>query len=161
MEKNTALFLDVLRSHEALIYKVCYMYAEDEEHLHDLYQEVAANVWAGIDGFNNKSKVSTWIYRIALNTCVTYFRRHGKHSAVGRLDSDAYSIEDESDERRAQLRMMYDLIGRLGKIDKAIVMLWLDEHSYDEIAEIVGMTRANVASRLYRIKHRLSISVNQ
>lgn len=161
MEKNTALFLDILRSHEALIYKVCYMYAEDEEHLHDLYQEVAANVWAGIDGFNNKSKVSTWIYRIALNTCVTYFRRHGKHSAVGRLDSDAYSIEDESDERRAQLRMMYDLIGRLGKIDKAIVMLWLDEHSYDEIAEIVGMTRANVASRLYRIKHRLSISVNQ
>lgn len=161
MEKNTALFLDVLRSHEALIHKVCYMYAEDEEHLHDLYQEVAANVWAGIDGFNNKSKVSTWIYRIALNTCVTYFRRHGKHSAVGRLDSDAYSIEDESDERHAQLRMMYDLIGRLGKIDKAIVMLWLDEHSYDEIAEIVGMTRANVASRLYRIKHRLSISVNQ
>lgn len=155
-EKNTALFLEIMRNHDALIYKVCYMYAEDEEHLRDLRQEVAANVWCGLDRFNGLSKVSTWVYRIALNTCITYFRRHGKHSAVSRLDDAAYVVADNSDERRAQLNMMYELIGRLGKIDKAIVMLWLDEHSYDEISEITGLTRSNVASRLHRIKHRLS-----
>lgn len=159
--EKTELFLDILRRHDALIYKVCYMYAEDNAHLQDLHQEVAANVWSGLDGFCSKAKVSTWVYRIALNTCITYFRRHGKHQAVGRLDDSAYGIADESVERQAQLRMMYELIGQLGKIDKAIVMLWLDEHSYDEISEIVGMTRSNVASRLYRIKQRLSSSANR
>ncbi len=154
--ENTRRFLEILRNHDTLIYKVCYMYAEDEEHLQDLRQEVAANVWCGIDRFNGMSKVSTWIYRIALNTCITYFRRHGKHSSVERLDDSALGIVDNSDEHQMQLRMMYELIGRLGKIDKAIVMLWLDEHSYDEISEITGLTRSNVASRLHRIKHRLS-----
>lgn len=137
------------------------MYAEDRDHLEDLHQEVAANVWSGLDGFNSMAKVSTWVYRIALNTCITYFRRHGKHSSVSRLDETAYGLIDESAERQAQLRMMYELIGRLGKIDKAIVMLWLDEHSYDEISEITGLSRSNVASRLYRIKQRLSSSADK
>lgn len=159
--EKTERFLKILRNYDALIYKVCYMYAEDRDHLEDLHQEVAANVWSGLDGFNSMAKVSTWVYRIALNTCITYFRRHGKHSSVSRLDETAYGLIDESAERQAQLRMMYELIGRLGKIDKAIVMLWLDEHSYDEISEITGLSRSNVASRLYRIKQRLSSSADK
>ena len=99
--------------------------------------------------------MSTWIYRVAINTCITFFRRHGKHSSLERIDERAASVADNSGERASQLRQMYEMIGRLGKIDKALIMLWLDEHSYDEIADVTGMSRGNVASRLYRIKQRL------
>lgn len=153
-------FESLLEEYSGLIYKVCYMYAEDSEHLRDLYQEVAANLWSGMASFEGRSKVSTWVYRVALNTCITFFRRHGKHSGHEEIDERVCSIADTSDERTAKLRFMYELIGRLGKIDKAIVMLWLDEHSYDEISSVVGLSRANVASRLHRIKQRLAQEAN-
>lgn len=158
---KTDRFTAMLCEYDALIYKVCYMYAEDGDHLQDLRQEVAANLWSGFDSYSGKSKISTWIYRVALNTCITYFRRHGKHSANSRLDDSAYAIAADDDERAERLRYMYSLIGRLGKIDKAIVMLWLDEHSYDEISSVVGMSRANVASRLHRIRQRLAASAQE
>lgn len=157
---TTARFTELLRQYNALIFKVCYMYAEDNEHLRDLYQEVATNIWSGMVGFSGKSKISTCIYRIALNTCITYFRRHGKHSNTERLDDRAYAVESTDDDRQAKLKLMYELIGGLGRVDKAIIMLWLDEHSYDKIAAIVGMTRANVASRIHRIKKQLSAQAN-
>lgn len=155
-ESATERFMEIIREHDALIHKVCYMYAEDREHLRDLHQEVLANIWSGLDSYSGRSKMSTWIYRVALNTCITYFRRHGKHSAAEPLDDKAYGIESDDNERTAMLRWMYELIGTLGKIDKAIIMLWLDEHSYDEISQITGVSRPNVASRLHRIKQRLS-----
>lgn len=152
--------MEIIRDHDALIHKVCYMYADDRDHFQDLRQEVLANIWSGIDSFSGRSKVSTWVYRIALNTCITFFRRHGKHSSVERLDQSATQLADETDDRTTRLRFMYRLIGRLDKLDKAIVMLWLDEHSYDEISSITGLTRANVASRLHRIRKRLAASAS-
>lgn len=131
------------------------MYAEDSEHFKDLYQEVLANLWQGLSGYMNRSKISTWVYRVAINTCITYFRRHGKHSDVARLDDTMYGIVDTNHEHAEQLRQMYEMIGRLGKLDRAIIMLWLDEHSYDEISDVTGLSRNNVASRLFRIKQRL------
>ncbi|MCM1349008.1 MAG: sigma-70 family RNA polymerase sigma factor [Firmicutes bacterium] len=160
-DQSIQRFTQILKQHDALIYKVCYMYAEDSDHLKDLYQEVAANLWNGLEGFEGKSKVSTWVYRISLNTCITYFRKHGKHSATLRLDAAACDVEDTDSDRTSKLKFMYELIGQLGKIDKAIVMLWLDEHSYDEIAQVVGLSRANVASRLYRAKQKLAIAANE
>ena len=151
-------FTQLMHEYDPLIYKVCYLYAEDSQHLQDLHQEVLANVWSGMESFSGRSKLSTWIYRIALNTCITFFRRHGKHSAVGRLDDKAYNIAADDNEHAEKLRLMYKLIGQLGPIDKAIVMLWLDEHSYDEISAVVGISRTNVASRLHRAKQRLAQS---
>jgi len=149
------LFTSVIAKHSALIYKVCYMYADDSEHLKDLYQEVMANIWQGLPGFRAESGISTWVYRIAINTCVSFFRHHGRHSDAMRLDDAAYCVADTSDEHSHQLREMYEMIGRLGKIDKAVIILWLDGHSYDEIADVTGLTRSNVASRLHRTKQRL------
>lgn len=148
-------FTTMLRNHEALIYKVCYAYATDGEHLRDLYQEVVANVWAGWDNFSGKSKVSTWIWRIAINTCITFYKRHGKHNDADRLDDKTFAIPVD-DEHARMLRDMYELIGRLDPIDKALVMLWLDEHSYEEIASVLGLTPTNVGSRLSRIRRKLS-----
>ncbi len=144
-----------ISAHNGLIYKVCYMYAEDGEHLKDLYQEVMANLWQGIGSFDGKSKLSTWIYRVALNTCISYLRKNSRHKSHEPLSESAMSVIDESHEHAEMLRTMYEMISRLGKIDKAIIMLWLDEYSYDEIAALTGMTRNNVASRIHRIKQRL------
>lgn len=154
-EKNTR-FTNLLREHNGLIYKVCYIYAEDSDHLNDLYQEVTANLWTGFDSFSGKSQISTWIYRVAINTCVSYIRRNARHSKSTALDENAFSVVDPGIERAEQLRQMYEMISLLGRLDKAIIMLWLDEYSYDEIASLTGLSRNNIATRIHRIKQRLA-----
>ena len=112
------------------------------------------NMWTGLSSFRGESAESTWIYRVALNSCVSFYRKHRQRGVSVSLDQ-AVQIEADDGSLRKQLHEMYRLIGSLGKIDKAIVLLWLEDCSYDQIAEIIGMTRANVASRLHRIKQRL------
>lgn len=149
--------MELLARHRALIYKICYMYATDGEHLNDLYQEVLVNVWQGLDTYRGEAAEKTWIYRMAINTCVTYFRRTRRHSQ-GRVGLDeAYSLagDDSAAEHLSQLQTMYRLIGGLPAMDKALILMWLDEKSYDEIADLSGLTRSNVATRLRRIKQKL------
>lgn len=145
----------MMEQNHALIMRVCYMYATDREHLNDLYQETAINLWQGMEKFKGDSKLSTWIYRTTLNTCISYFRKNHRHDDTESLEILMEFPADDS-ERTEQLREMYRLITRLRKLDRAIILLWLDEKSYDEIAEITGLSRNNVASRLHRIKSQLS-----
>lgn len=145
----------MMERNHALIMRVCYMYATDREHLNDLYQETAINLWQGMEKFKGDSKLSTWIYRTTLNTCISYFRKNHRHDDTESLETLMEFPADDS-ERTEQLREMYRLITRLRKLDRAIILLWLDEKSYDEIAEITGLSRNNVASRLHRIKTQLS-----
>lgn len=147
-------FLAIIEKNRGVITKVCYMYATDREHFKDLYQETLANLWRGIDSFRGDSAVSTWIYRTAINTCSTVFRRSRNARATVSLDVVA-DMAASGDERPALLKEMYRLISRLESLDKAIIMLWLDEHTYDEIAEITGLPRNTIATRLRRIKLRL------
>lgn len=147
-------FLDIIAQNQQLIYKVCYMYATDDDHFKDLYQEVLINLWQGIDRFRGDARLSTWIYRICINTCVTYFRRNHYHDETMSLDN-IVEIPDGDVSRLNDLKEMYRLISRLRKLDKAIILMWLDEKSYDEIAEVTGLTRNNVASRIHRIKAKL------
>lgn len=144
-----------------MMLKVCYMYANDENHLKDLYQEVLANLWQGIDSYRGSSKISSWIYRVAINTCVSYFRRYDRHSSMISHIDDAPEIGVEDSSKTDELRTMYRLIYSLGKLDKAIILLWLDEYSYDDIAEMTGLSRNNVAVRLRRIKLKLIDKANQ
>ena len=161
LEEKEKRFHAVVADYRKLIYKVCYMYATDSFHFQDLYQEILANIWEGLEGFRAESMPSTWIYRIAINTCVTYFRRHNRHSDEMQTLDGALSIAAEDTQRSEQLQQMYRLISRLDKIDKAIILMWLDERSYDEIAEVTGFTRNNVATRLFRIKQKLAKSNNE
>lgn len=149
-------FSEMVEGNRSLMTKVCYMYASDESHFKDLYQEVLANLWQGLDSFRGESKPSTWIYRMALNTCVSYFRRHDRmNSVMTDFDSIPEITAIESD-RTDNLKLMYRLISSLGKLDKALILMWLDEYSYDEIAEMSGLSRTNVAARLRRIKLKLA-----
>lgn len=155
-QKQTELFNEIVDRHSGLVSKVCYMYADDGDHFRDLYQEVMANVWQGLAGFKGNSKMSTWVYRVAINTCITFVRRHSFVKQSSDMDMlHLAELTDDSQEHAQLLREMYEMIGLLGKIDKAIIMLWLDEYSYDEIAAFTGMSRNNVASRIHRIKSKL------
>lgn len=149
-------FVDLLENNRRLINKVCYMYAEDTDHFNDLCQEVAANLWLGMPNFRAEAKESTWVYRIAFNTCVTFYRRSSRRPDTTSLDGIAVAVDDSDAERLSRLRFLYRLISGLGKVDRAIVMLWLDEKSYDEIAEITGLTRTNVAARLHRARLKMT-----
>lgn len=148
-------FMAIVNDNRRMLCRVCCMYADSDEHFKELYQEVLANLWQGLDSFRGDSRLSTWLYRTAINTCVTYFRHNGKHDRgrVG-LDSLADTMSDDG-ERLAELRQMYRLIAGLDRVDKALILMWLDEKSYDEIAGITGLPRNTVATRLHRIKLRL------
>lgn len=153
--------MTIVSNNRRLLYKVCYMYASDREHFQDLYQEVLANIWEGLGSFRGESAQSTWIYRVALNTCVTFYRNYTRYSSeMTSLDMASELVADDENHVE-QLREMYRLISQLSKVDKAIILMWLDERSYDEIAEVTGFTRNNVATRLRRIKQWLVDSENK
>lgn len=154
-------FDTVIHQYAGLINKVCHMYAEDSQHLQDLRQEVLTNIWQGLPRFKSDSKLSTWIYRVAINTCVSYIRRFGHiadNCSLDTVQSNTISTSGTTQSEMstdAMLAEMYSMISRLSRIDKAVIMLWLDQYSYDEIAAIVGISKANVAVRLHRAKDRL------
>lgn len=145
----------VVADNRRIIYKVCYMYASDTEHFNDLYQEVLANVWQGLDSFRGEARGSTWIYRVAINTCVSNFRLTSRHTS-GRVGLDSLGdVAAPDDDHTDKLRQMYRLIAGLDRMEKALIMMWLDEKSYDEIADVTGLGRNTVATRLRRIKQKL------
>ncbi len=162
MDKNrdTGKFLEIVNANKQLISKVCLMYSRDTEHFKDLYQKVMANLWQGVDSYSGQAKISTWIYRVALNTCVTFYRKHGRADSSASLDSVA-DIADCSQEHAYLLRQMYVLISQLDPMDKGIILMWLDSRPYEEIAEVTGLSRANVASRIHRIRQRLVKKSNE
>ncbi len=152
-------FINLIEQHSRLIYKICYMYADKDE-LNDLYQEILINLWRSHDAFKGEAKYSTWIYRIGLNTCVSYIRQKSRKPSLVPLTVDLESITDDETDIE-QLRELYRLINQLSKIEKAIVLLYLEGKTYDEIGEIVGITRGNVGVKLNRIKTKLKEMSNQ
>ncbi len=160
MKDNETAFESIMKSYHGVISKVCFFYSEDSEHFKDLKQEVMVNLWKGFDCFRGESELSTWIYRVSLNSCISFHRKHGKAKNLIPIDEMTELVDPIAD-RPELLREMYRLINQLGKIEKAIVMLWLDERPYDEIAEIIGLPRNTIASKLHRIKEKLSKMANE
>lgn len=150
-------FMDMVRHNDRIIYKVVSFYADIDQSVSDLYQEVVLNLWKAYPSFRGESKVSTWIYRISLNTCITFFRRSKRSISYTDLVIDISDIPDEDD----NIKELYRLINKLGKIEKALVLLYLDEKPYKEIAEITGLTVTNVATKLNRIKDKLKKMSNE
>ena len=147
-------FLEMIRTNERLIYKVCSFYVSEEYPLADLYQDVVCSLWAGFGKFRNECSFSTWIYRIALNTCISGMRkarRQPQQVPVAALQETLIEPENISE----QIREMYRLIHRLKTMERAIVLLYLEEKSYQEIADIMGLTVSNVATKLKRSKQKL------
>ena len=145
-------FAQIVKENKSTIYTVCYMFSKDTDEVNDLFQEVLVNLWKGMSSFKGRSDIRTWIYRIALNTCISMDRK--KKIATIPLSMDANLFQDQ-DEDTKQVKLLHNRINKLQPFDKAIVLLWLENISYDEIGEIVGISTKNVASRLFRIKEKL------
>lgn len=158
MEKSADAdaFMRVVEQYEGIISKICYAYSEQASTYDDLRQDALINIWRGFDSFRGASSRSTWIYRVVLNTCVSTIRRESRHSSMQSLEALRHQESSHSsDASIADADLLRILIDSLSPSDKAILLLWLEERPYDEIAEIVGITRQNVASRLHRIRARL------
>ena len=153
MKTLDSTFAQMVREHKNTIYTVCYMFSQDEDEVNDLFQEVLINLWKGYESFEGRSDIRTWIYRVSLNTCISQDRKKKRWSAV-ELDMNVNLFKD-NDEDTKQIRMLYRRINKLKPFDRAIVLLWLENISYDEIGAVVGITSKNVGVRLYRIKEEL------
>ena len=154
MKQQEELFSRLVREHKSTINTVCYMFSKDEDEVQDLFQETLINMWKGMEGFREESKIGTWIYRVALNTCLTMERKKKREIKKVPLQMDVNLFED-GDANAKQARMLHQRISQLAYVDRAIVMLWLEGMSYDEIGAVVGISAQNVAVKLFRIKEQL------
>jgi len=153
-KKLTDDFLELVDENKKLIFKVSHMYCDRTIDKKDLFQEIIANLWKAYPSFKGNSKVSTWIYRISINTAVSWFRdyikgvNHIEYTNLIPQITDDSAIDDLNE-------VLYSAISFLGKLDKAIILLHLDGYSYFEISEIIGLTETNVATKINRIKLKL------
>lgn len=147
-------FAQVVREHKGTIYTVCYMFSKDEDEVADLFQDILINLWKGFSKFRGESNIKTWIYRVSLNTCISSDRKKKRKGETVPLDMNI-NLFDDSQEDTKQIRMLQGRISRLGPFDRAIVLLWLENLSYDEIGAIVGISAKNVSVRLVRIREQL------
>ena len=153
-------FTKMVKEYRKTIYTVCYFYSKDSEEVNDLYQEILINLWKGFKKFRGESSLKTWIWRVSLNTCNNQERK--KKSSVQTIplsiDIDLYNDDDEHSK---QIQMLYDRINRLDVFDRAIILLWLENMSYQDIANVVGISVSNVTTRLFRIKEQLKSMSNK
>ncbi len=154
---NERDFALIIEQHSRIINKVSYFYATGKLTFDDLRQEIYVNIWLGLKQFRGDSKISTWIYRVAVNSALMALRSSKPKIETVSLDFRLLDISSEIDDaQKENLQTLHSLINRLENIEKAIILLWLDEYSYDEIADTVGLKRNTVAVKIHRIKEKLS-----
>ena len=153
MKTLETAFEQVVKQHKSTIYTVCLMFSKDSDEVNDLFQEVLINLWKGFEGFEGRSNIGTWIWRVSFNTCISSERKKKKLGTVP-LTMEINLFEDKDEDTR-QVQILYKRIHQLKPFDRAIVLLWLEGMPYEEIAAIVGITVKNVSVRLYRIKEEL------
>lgn len=150
MEKE---FVALINLHRGLIYKVCHLYGRDRDDQEDLFQEVVLQIWKAFPSFRNESRITTWMYRIALNTAISYFRKEKRMPGSQKLSSQELQMPEL--ETNDDLEILHQAIQHLTQVEKAMIILYLDEKSYQEIADIMGITLSNVGVKINRIKTKL------
>lgn len=152
MEQSHKNFERLVRDNEHAIYSICYLYSQNEEDARDLMQDALVNLWKGLPKFRKESSIHTWVIRITINTCISHQRKK-KISSV----SEDYipQVSDTTPEADMQIKILHNRLRKLDYLDRAIVLLWLEDLSYDEIGAIVGMDAKNIGVRLVRIKNKL------
>ena len=155
-------FLTLVNQHISIIHKITRLYEDTEEDRRDLFQEILLNLWKGYQGFRQDAKFGTWLYRVALNTAITGLRRRKRQEGLYTLEDQHDRIPDEiREENQDEIQILYKAISRLDKLERAIIILYLEERSYEEIAEIVGITATNTGVKINRIKSKLAKMLNK
>ncbi|MEQ8573315.1 MAG: sigma-70 family RNA polymerase sigma factor, partial [Fulvivirga sp.] len=143
--------------------KICRLYCDDEEHRKDLLQEILVQLWNSFSSFRGDSKFSSWMYSVALNVAIQDFRKEKKRKLIlfESYEFKASEPDHSTSAENEQLKAMYQAIAKLDKVEKAIILLYLEGSSYEEIAEIIGITQNYVRVKMNRIKQKISKTVNQ
>ena len=130
------------------------MFSKDNDEVQDLFQDILTNLWTGFDSFRGEAQQKSWVWRVALNTCISVERKKKKRPGAAQLsmDIDLYADDDND---ILQVQALHKRINSLGLVDRAIILLWLEDMSYEEIGAIMGITASNVGVKLFRIKERL------
>ena len=152
-------FAQIVREHKRRIYTVCYMFSKDVDEVADLFQEILINMWKGFSSFRGESSINTWIWRISLNTCINTSKKRSRLETIP-LNISINPYEDV-DEDALQVRQLYERINRLGLIDRSIILMWLENLSYEEIGAILGISVKNVSVKLVRIREKLKQMSNK
>ena len=155
-------FVTELQSNQNIVHKVCTLYTNNKEAHKDLFQEITIQLWKAYPKFRGEAKFSTWMYRVALNTAITLYRKSKRKITTVDYDSVLFKIKAEpyEDTVDEQLKLMYTAIKQLGDIDKALVFMYLEDKNYKEISETLGITEVNARVKINRIKTKLRTILN-
>lgn len=150
-------FLSLINEHQGLIHKVCLMYESDREARNDLFQEIVLQLWKSFHSFRGEAKITTWMYRIALNTAISGYRKRNRHIRTEDLNEAHLNISEPGsvDETEENGQRLQAAIRQLSDIERAMIMMALEEIPYEEIAETIGITQNNVRVRMNRIREKL------
>jgi len=155
-------FLQIITDNQGIIHKVCSIYCDSEEDRRDLFQEILVQLWKSFSSFRNESKFSTWMYRVALNTAITSFKKDKRQPDKSGIPYEnlqlAVEVYDTSTED--QIKMLNNAVLQLTGIEKSIILLFLEDKKYEEIAEITGITQNYVRVKMNRIKKKLKLLMN-
>ncbi len=150
-------FLKLIESNKKIIFKICNSYCRNNSEREDLAQEIIYNLWKSGEHFNADYKFSTWMYRVALNVAISFYRKENKRQTTT-LNEHVLNIEDSvttNAESEENINLLQKFINELKELDRALIILYLEEKTYSEIADILGISETNVATRISRCKEKL------
>ncbi len=155
-------FVKQLEDNQNIVHKICRLYTHDQDSHNDLFQEITIQLWRAFPKFRGDSKFSTWMYRVALNTAITLYRKSKRRVSTQDFESISFKIkaEEYDDTVEQQLKVMYSAVKKLNDIDKALVFLYLEDKSYKEISETLGITEVNARVKMNRTKEKLRKILN-
>lgn len=155
-------FVKQLDENQNIVHKICRLYTNDQHAHNDLFQEVTVQLWRAYPKFRGDAKFSTWMYRVALNTAITLYRKSTRRVKTQDYESVQFKIEDrrEDDPQMEQITLLYGAVKQLNDIEKALVFLYLEDKNYREIAETMGISEVNARVKMNRIKTKLTNIIN-
>ena len=158
LKNKNNLFISVIESHKGILYKIANSYCKDSEDRNDLIQEIIIQLWKSFENYNDQYKYSTWIYRIALNVAISFYRKENRRKEIANPITDSilnFAETSSTNDTENNINLLQQFISELKELDKALMLLYLEEKNHKEIAEIIGISETNVATKIGRIKTSL------
>lgn len=163
METKQDIFAKLIDENQGIVHKICRSYSDTQDEHQDMFQEVVLQLWSSFDSFKEEAKFSTWMYRVALNTAITLFRKKKRTIATTEMEEVApiHLKDNIENDNREQIDILYKAIKQLTEVERALVLLYLDEKPYKEIAETIGISEVNARVKMNRVKSKLKTIMEQ